>query len=302
MSLLDLGLQQIPHVNNLSTEAFAYLCYPDNPGKLIVPYPESPNNLFTSANNLGLKYNFLSFDINDGSCDDLMFTMHEWLKSGPFILGPLDPTYIWDRIETRYCKGFGHYIFVLGKKHNNIFIVHDPIGCPYFQVSINNIFKAASKCSFPFSLFRIESLSGLHSEEKLYKKIITKGISNRKEILDLPEHNCNGLKVIAERFSNMSIKSSETISLMFAAAEISVLKTQLLDLLTTPPQSIIESNYFNKNNLKKIKDILVRYNIHIAEFIMNIKACDNKQLISSIENIIHLEQNLDECFIDLILE
>jgi hypothetical protein len=299
MMLWSKGLVNIPYIHCFTTEVFTRVCYIHKPDQWIASYPQGQQGIMAAVENLGLNNAFECVELTSKTHEELLLYMREWASRGPFILGTLDPTPIWDRIESRYCKGFSQYIVVLKYEFENTFIVHDPQGCPYFHIGADKIFQALKSSNNKYSMFRLSSLTGLYSEEKIYEQIIINAIKNRKETLSLSEHICEGLKQLVSMLCNRALKSSEVAALTFSVAEMGIALFNMTKFLSSPPICIKRKKLFDEAIIGEIIDTLSGYEKTIAKLLTNLRQIDNKEIIPCLKEIAVAEQKLDHYFLAL---
>jgi hypothetical protein len=299
MALQEKGINFIPYINCITTEVFTRVCHIDTPAQWIIPYPNGFECLKTGMDSLGLNSNFESIELTGKTYDEFMLCMREEAKKGSFILGPLDPTSIWDRIESRYHKGMDRFIFVIKNISDNTFIVHDPEGCPYFHIDADMIYKGLKSSFGEYGIFRVDSFSKLNSDESIYKKIVFNVIKNRIEALNQRYCANKGLKQIAVMLSERRLKSSEAAALTFSGAETGLALFYAIEFLSNPPVEIFNNEYFKRSIIKKLINILNEYKNTVAKLLFNIKQADYPAINLCLINMAEFEHELDCCFLEL---
>lgn len=301
MAMEAVGVKNVPHPNCLTTRPFNFICPLDIPQLWLAPFPNPLDGIWLALKILGIQHNCQMMPINSINTDTtvLLTTIEQWLKNGPVIVGPLDRTKIWDRIDSRYYRGTAHFIFIIDYGNNHNLIAHDPEGCPYFLISKQKLLSALNITDFDNAIIQIQSTSGLRLCDEIFQQALISGIKNCAMVVNHPEGGSNGLRSLAQMVASRKLKSSEEGALNFAIPTLSLSAKQLSEFLLDMPDSVI-CNISNWNKvMPKIFNVLSDDCINCAYALEFLQAHEQVRLSEQLLKIANNKKQLEELLISM---
>ncbi|NDV57971.1 hypothetical protein [Bacteroides sp. 519] len=236
-------------------------------------------NIFAKLFRNILDINIFDCSIEKRENDCCFSVIDKMLLTGHVIVGPLDKSKIWNRIESLYFKGGEYYIVIVDKKGEN-YVINDPLGCPFSLYSKNIIYNSMLTNTL---IFQFKIIDFNYKNENLHIRTLYEGIKYRNNNINNLDSLPIGLSKLLEK-GELKLKSSQIASLSFGIPNYSLFLMQLSLLF----QNIIENTYsFDKKLLIKAEESIEKYKLILAELLFSIQ--NNIDLIASFEQLIFLE-------------
>lgn len=289
MILSEKTVDEIPYVNYLHMPGFTRMIDKRDTGYSICSYPYGKEAMISCFKNLGLDDHLEICEIGKLEYIDWLKTMTNWSEQGSFIIGPVDMTLFWERIESRYYKNSNYFLYVNGyDREEDSFFIHDPLECPYLLIKskyLHELFYGRS-----YQIYRIRSIHGLSDKRSVYRNILTTGITFRNELMPQKRHVTNGLNSIIQSLEVCSLKVSESAAMNFSISEMSISLEYLIEFLVDFPE---DGCILEKDTVEKILKLLNQY-IEVNGWILySLKADMQELLIGYFKEILSIEKQLD---------
>lgn len=244
----------LPHADCLTTRPFGLKCPMRTPRLWLSPFISPWDGIITALKTSDLFSGCRMLDASDNcKTDDLIDNIEYWLKDGPVIAGPLERGIIWGRIESLFYQGASHFVFVINKEDDH-FTVHDPEGCPYFQIKRERLQSAIENSPFKNGIIQIKSVTGLPPTDEILLEAFFQCLENHAAACDSHDGCSNGLKMMSERVVSARLKSSEAGSLHFGLPALVLNLNHIMDFLTDLPE-IMKDCFDLKPDLTEIMNI-----------------------------------------------
>jgi len=283
-------------IDNFCLRTFAFQFDKEKPSEWFSPLI-NPKDGLTAFSNLfkdNILVNILSF--KQANSEDIFEKLDKMLLSGAVIIGPLDKTKVWNRIDSLYFKGAAYFIIITGKE-NEKYVVNDPSGCPFMYFS-----KKLLRSSFFISnefilLFQLNVTNPIIDLKSIYSNALISGIKYR---INNKNNNVllqNGLNKFIES-DNFKLKSSQEAILNFAIPNYSNFLMQLEFLI----KEIIYQNEYTQINSKILKDIYIfinEYKVFLSELLFCIQNRRTKKVKELFNQLINFEYQLNELFLSV---
>lgn len=248
MTLEHLGYPYVSHLDCLTTRPFGWIYCQNEPKKFVAPLKTPWEGIIDALNTLNVDYRSRSIEMNHDSHDinEILADMGLWLEKGPVIIGPVNKTMIWNRLPSIYYHGDAHYILVIKSMPENYYLVHDPEGCPYFNIHIDTMKKAMETTEGTRGAIQLTSLPIAVS----INDVLLDGLVNGLRCHMMAENHENGgvtgLTLFTNYLRSNNLKSSEEASLHFALSALGIALARkaefFLDIaLITNPTSELET-------------------------------------------------------------
>jgi len=241
MALDSVGVKNIPHPNCLTLRPFS-LRYNDDPSLWITPFVEPINGLKAAFKIIGFSDKLKSQTLSSVSVQihELLMILEHWLNDGMVILGPINRTKIWNRIDSRYYKGAAYYIYVLSYD-NNYYLVHDPEGCPCLLLSKSTLIEALDIKYFEIGIIQLPNSLTTNSNRDIYQRTLFAGINSCIAGSHHSKGGSNGLYILSKIIASKKLKSSEEGVLHFLIPSLSLSAHYVSEFLLDLPKSVINN-------------------------------------------------------------
>src|SRR5262249_36955866 len=114
MALDAVGTPALPHAECVTGRPFALRSPPGDPGRWLTPSLGPGEGLHPALAVLGQRAWCLRYEPRCAVARGrFLSAIAERLPAGPVIVGPLNRSSLWDRVETRYYPGAAHFVLVL---------------------------------------------------------------------------------------------------------------------------------------------------------------------------------------------
>ena len=210
-----------PMHNYLTTDVFNYQSIIEDRRKWFCTYPYGIEALHVGAGVLRIDEQKLSSrEVSFCGIHDFAVFIENELSKGPFILGPVINSYLWNTVESRYFNGCAQFVYVAGKTGEQ-YIVYDPKGHPNLAVSINSFWKIVEDTGLTFAFRIIPAHLPPRDSRDMYLDILKRVIANRITLKNAQNNYLRCMQRLLARFKEERIKSSESLCLRYAALHIS---------------------------------------------------------------------------------
>lgn len=298
MALPNINLK-LSHLDCLTARPFAWVFNSKKPKKILSPLEDPWSRLKNALSILGTEYNYEKIE-NKSLTNEKILKCLSWVDQGPVIIGPLDRTEIWDRIESMYFSGDAYFMAVLKREATNELMVHDPEGCPYFNISINRIINALKRVDEPIGMLQtITPSPAIHPSEIVYN-VLSAGYKKNQLANEKNNGGANGLSLLSEVCASQSLNSSEEAALYFALPSRSSSLINLIDFFHD--YSTLFSDHSNKIQTRNIQilELLDTYQYAIGNAMGWLKQRNWNELSDSFKKMAQLELTLSKQYINLI--
>lgn len=298
MAMEAVGVEDVPHADCLTTRPFSLRCSLDTPSLWLAPFPEPWDGLLMALHTLGVRNacRLVTMTPGEGLAADVLDTVKQWLQDGPVILGPLNRTRVWERIESRYYQGAAHFVLVVRHGYGCRLVVHDPEGCPYFPVSPKRLLTALETADFEGGALQIQSMSELHSCDEVFRRAFLAGIRSCAIAAVHTEGGSNGLSALAQEIASRRLKSSEEGVLNFAIPALGLAKRQIYEFLFDMPDTVANSFPDWEKLIPHVLAVLSEYCVDCANALEMLKKRDKKGLSARFVKMANNEELLNELF------
>ena len=298
MATEAIGIRIIPHLHCLTSRPFSLKCPLIVPDMWFAPFVSPLDGLITALNTLRVSYKFQAINLSTPPGTKYSFgTLNHWLQNGPVILGPLDRTQLWDRMEARYYRGAAYFVLVLKGKSDGLYWIHDPEGCPYRLVSQEKILLAIRNEKHKSGFLQIRSISEVRSREEIFYHTFLKGAKTRFLAGTRPEGNGRGIRSLSQELELRRLKSSEESALNFALPSLGLSLKRVAEFIADTPRDF-EKLFPNWEMIKlQLLDVLVEYGIDCAYALDELKKYNQTGLYYRFLEMAQKEDVLDDLFL-----
>lgn len=298
MAMQVVGVEDVPHADCLTTRPFSLQCPLDTPSLWLAPFPDPWDGLLLALKILGIRNacRLVTMTPGEGMAANVLGKVEHWLRDGPVILGPLNRTRIWDRVESRYYQGAAHFVLVVGHGDDRRFIVHDPEGCPYFSISRKRLLSGLETANFAGGALQVQSISELHSCDEVFRLVLLAGIRSCAMAAVNIEGGSNGMSALAQEIESRRLKSSEEGVLNFAIPALGLAKRRVYEFLFDMPDIVVNSFLGSEKLIPQILAALSEYCVDCANALEMLKKREQKELSAQFVKIANNEKLISELF------
>ncbi len=263
--LKDYDINLHPFLDSFMLRTFAFQFDKNNPKLWFSPLISQIDsvNIFKELFALTLDIQINTIDqINKGS---VFHELDKMLCLGSVIIGNLDKSKIWNRIDSLYYKGAAYYIVITRLNKNN-YIINDPSGCPFMFLSKNKLQNSFDDNNKSIQLIQIKPINkAFEINKNIFRKTFEKGICYRKNIKENDLLLSNGIK---RMFNNDFVfKSSHEAIMNFAIPNYSIFLYHL---------NLFIKKISGDNSFEKFCN---KYNRHLAELLFLLQNNSNKSVV-----------------------
>jgi len=301
MALAYRGANRFEHLGCITGYSFGKIFPLDDFSKCFSSFVGPWQGLLMALDTLGLQENYRveTKAVGEGCLEDKVNIINKWLCDGPVIFGPLDRGVLWNRIDTAYFRGGPYFLFLLESLREDVFIAHDPDGCPFRQISLSKILNNEYKDDKQ-GILQICSIDGLQKRKEVYLETITKGYEIRIGAAKRKIAGNSGLKALAKNLLSNKLKSSDEGALSFGISEFGLSVRQIFVFVNDLPQVIPSMPLSRSTFLEKYLKILNEYYFNCAEALDYLRERDQTLLAEKIIQFADKENLIDDLFHKLV--
>lgn len=283
-----------PFYNYITTEVFNYQGFFYDHRQWYCSFPYGISAIQTGLKIMGIEAEIFIHNTNT-SCKSILDKQIEaYVKKGSCILGPVDLSSIWNKIDSRYFRGYAQFVYIIGTK-NNRFVLQDANGSPFMFVTKEMLwqmvenFNEISLVSFDDTDYRSRNLKVMCID------ILKQVLSNRVKLIDDPNNFQLCIKKIHQKFTNQGIKSSEMLSIKYVLCFLCRSLYFWIEFFECFQKKcdFYDTNHNIGNTIKLLKEYIVKVNCvnHINYHDLNVGKISTELLF--------YEKILDDCSIVL---
>lgn len=288
--LRDNNINLHPYLDNFLLRTFAFQFDRNNPKLWFSPLINQIDSVIVFKE---LFASFFDIEINTieyNQKQTVTYEIDKMLRLGSVILGSLDKSKIWNRIESLHYKGAAYYI-VINESNENNYVINDPSGCPFMFLSKDMLLNSFCDSNKIIQLIQIKPVNPVFGiSQSLVVNTLNIGISYR---INLKENDLSLSKGVKSLLNNDFVfKSSQEAILNFAIPNYSIFLHHLNLFINRIPDSISFRKFYG------------RYNKYLAELLFTMQKEENKSIVlNKFRNIIdfefELDYELDKIYIEL---
>ncbi len=198
------------HAACLTGRPFAVRTVLDDPKQWIVPWRAPWPGLLAALNTMARP----AIRFQCGTVGTFLLDVGlNWLKTGPVIVGPLDPLALWDRLEARFHGGASHWVVVLDRQGDRL-VVHDPEGCPMGRLNRRDLARALDGGPPERGVLQLcDDGDPIPDTALMLISCISDGAALRSQHREDDRFGARGLRRIALALSKRSLSSAEGVAL-----------------------------------------------------------------------------------------
>ena len=301
MALENIGVKNVPHPDCLTTRSFTIRCPRQNPSLWFSPFVTPLEGLLTALKILNVQYScqVIANSLSEKKSLELFRTIEHFLRDGMIILGPLNRTKIWNRINSRYYKGDAYFILIMACYNETHLLVHDPEGCPYFLLSKDKFFSAISGSNFEIGIVQLHPDFDLPSDEEIYFQVLLSGIKSIIRASSQQEGGSNGLRVLTQEIASRKLKSSVEGVLYFAVPALSLSASHLAEFLSDfPPKAACKIANWDEV-VPAILNLLCEEKLYCAQILELLSSHNQKKISEQFGKLANNRKLLEKLFVSV---
>ncbi len=290
---IDSRIKEQLHLECFTGRSFVWKCNPLDSRLWFVPFVDPVDGLLLALNMLRIKGRKKTF--TDSTSSDTILSMIEtWLRKGPVIVGPLDKSKLWNRIEEKYYLGSAYFLLLIAKKGDLNYVVHDPEGCPFLSISSIELMNALSSIPYQFGIFQVESPAEVRPGEELVVRAFINGIQLVADAVRCNQSDVDAISILLNIISKDGLKSRHEASLSFALPAYGLAANNVLNLLSDLSTTTFSDESGMKMHIFEMENLLCRQVIEIAYALTFLRKRNHDMFISILQDIRQIRECLND--------
>lgn len=216
------------------------------------------------------------------------------IAKGLVILGPINPLTIWNRIQNNYFYGDGHFIAIIRNLNkNNLLLVHDPEGCPYFRISLDKLLAAIDYKQGNYGGILLKQFKGMKDYKTIYQEAFISCLAVRNEGNTIDINGSRGILNLSKKIFSEGLKSSEEGALYYSIPELQMSRWKMSCFMERYLIYLSKDIYCPNINTYNLRGV---FNLYINECAQALTLLYQRNLIElsmSMKTIAEYEEEID---------